>query len=268
MSAHLFHKVRQPAFAGMFYPGNPIELASMVRGFISDASPVAIEAPAKAFVLPHAGYIFSGAVAGTGYRVMEQERAVIRRIILLGPSHRMAFRGLALSAANSFATPLGEVSVDETSMSKVLDLPGVKVLEEAHTREHGLEVHLPFLQTALNQFTVVPLVVGEASEKEVSAVLEALWGGAETRIVISSDLSHYHDHTTAQQLDQQTAEDILTLRPVQTSQACGAHALNGLLHSARTHSLRPRVLDLRNSGDTAGDKSRVVGYGAFTFERR
>lgn len=268
MSAHLFHKVRQPAFAGMFYPSNPIELASVARSYISDANPVSCEAPAKAFVLPHAGYVYSGPVAGTGYRVMEHERAVIRRIILLGPSHRMAFRGLALSAANSFATPLGEVTVDEAGISKALDLPGVRILEEAHAHEHGLEVHLPFLQTALDQFILMPLVVGEASATEVSAVLEALWGGAETRIVISSDLSHYYDHTTAQQLDQQTAEDILNLRPVQATRACGAHALNGLLHSARTHSLRPRVLDLRNSGDTAGDKSRVVGYGAFAFERR
>lgn len=268
MSARLFHQVRQPAFAGMFYPGNPTELASVVRRCISDASPIPAEAPAKAFVLPHAGYVYSGPVAGTGYRAMEHERAVIRRIILLGPSHRMAFRGLALSASSSFATPLGEVPVDEAAVSKALTLPGVQILEEAHAHEHGLEVHLPFLQTALNQFAIVPLVVGEASATEVSAVLEALWGSAETRIIISSDLSHYHDHTTAQQLDQQTAEDILNLRPVKTTQACGAYPLNGLLHSARTHSLRPRLLDLRNSGDTGGDKSRVVGYGAFTFERR
>jgi len=252
----------------MFYPSNAIELASAVRSYISDGPPVATDAPAKAFVLPHAGYDYSGPIAGTGYRVMENERAVVRRIILLGPSHRLAFRGLALPEANTFATPLGEVAVDETAINQALDLPGVQILEEAHVREHSLEVHLPFLQTALNQFTLVPLFVGEANEAEVSTVLEALWGGAETRIVISSDLSHYYDHNTAQQLDRQTAEDILNLRPVQTSQACGANALNGLLHSARAHSLRPRMLDLRNSGDTAGDRSRVVGYGAFTFERR
>lgn len=268
MSAHRFHKVRPAAFAGTFYPSDATELRQLVRYCIANGVPDKHFTPAKAFLLPHAGYIYSGPVAGTGYRCLAQERSVVRRIILLGPSHRMSFKGLAVTHASAMATPMGEVPVDDAAVTKALELPFVELVEAAHEREHSLEVHLPFLQAALDWFSVVPLVVGDASEDKVSAALELLWGGAETRIIVSSDLSHYHDHATAQQLDRATAERITRLEPVTTQQACGANALNGLLHSTRTHGLRPRVLDLRNSGDTAGDKSRVVGYGAVAFERR
>lgn len=267
MSAQGFHTVRAPVFAGSFYPAYPSELRDIVRQCIANAQTVETSSPVKAFVLPHAGYIYSGPIAGTGYRCMEQECLVIRRVILLGPSHRVAFQGIATSQATRFATPLGEVPVDEPAMELTLKLPHVRPFEAAHEHEHSLEVHLPFLQTALDQFTLVPLVVGDATEEEVSTVLEALWGGPETRIVISSDLSHFHDYETAQQLDRETANHVTELSPVTTAQACGAMPLNGLLHSAREHELQARILDLRNSGDTAGDKSRVVGYGAFTFGR-
>jgi AmmeMemoRadiSam system protein B len=267
MSAHRFHKVRPAAAAGTFYPSDAAELRQLVRYCVANGVPDKSFSPAKAFILPHAGYIYSGSVAGTGYRCLEQERAVVRRIILLGPSHRMSFKGLAVTHASAMSTPIGDVPVDDAAITKALELPFVKLVEPAHEREHSLEVHLPFLQAVLDWFSVVPMLVGDASEAEVSTVLEMLWGGAETRIIVSSDLSHYHDHTTAQQLDRTTAERIARLEPVTTQQACGAQTVNGLLHSARKHGLRTRVLDLRNSGDTAGDKARVVGYGAFAFVR-
>jgi AmmeMemoRadiSam system protein B len=267
MSAHRFHKVRPAAFAGTFYPSDATELRQLVRYCMANGVPNGHFTPAKAFILPHAGYIYSGPVAGTGYRCLEHERAVVRRIILLGPSHRMSFKGLAVTHASAMATPMGEVPVDDTAVTKALELPFVQLVEPAHEREHSLEVHLPFLQVALDWFSVVPLIVGDASEDEVNVALELLWGGAETRIIVSSDLSHYHNHDTARQLDRKTANQITSLKRVNTDQACGALPVNGLLHSARTHGLRPRVLDLRNSGDTAGDKARVVGYGAFAFVR-
>jgi len=216
-------------------------------------------------VLPHAGYVYSGPVAGTGYHCLEEDRDMVSRVVLLGPSHRVAFNGIAVSSANAFATPLGEIPVDEAAVAEILEVPQVQLLEAAHQHEHSLEVHLPFLQVVLNQFTLVPLVVGDATELEVSAVLDRLWGGMETRVLISSDLSHYHDYATARRLDEQTADQIEHLKPVATDQACGAFPLNGLLCSARKHGLHPHRLDLRNSGDTAGDRSRVVGYGAFAF---
>ena len=268
MSAHRFHKIRPAAVAGTFYPSDAAELRQLVRYCIASGVPNESHSPAKAFILPHAGYIYSGPVAGTGYRCLEQERAVVRRIILLGPSHRMSFKGLAVTHVSAMATPMGDVPVDDAGVTKALELPFVDLVEPAHEREHSLEVHLPFLQTVLDWFSVVPLVVGDVSEDKVSAILEALWGGAETRIIVSSDLSHYHDHATAQQLDRKTAAQITRLEPVTIQQACGAQPVNGLLHAARRHGLRARALDLRNSGDTAGDKSRVVGYGAFAFERR
>lgn len=268
MSAHQFHQVRPPAFAGTFYPADPLELRQLVEFCLAGAIRCQNQGSAKAFVLPHAGYVYSGPIAGTGYRCLADERDVIQRIILLGPSHRLAFRGLAVSGANTFATPLGEIPVDEAAVLELLAWPQVQLLEAAHQHEHSLEVHLPFLQVVLNQFTLIPLVVGDATEREVAEVLEILWGGLETRIVISSDLSHYYDYATARRLDEQTAQRIEALEPVATEQACGAFPLNGLLCSARKHGLRPRLLDLRNSGDTAGDRSRVVGYGAFAFCQR
>ena len=266
MSASHFKRVRPPAVAGMFYPASAGELRELVQfslagGMRFGAHPAGI----KALVLPHAGLVYSGPVAGTGYLQLEPERDTVRRIILLGPSHRVAFAGLALSEATAFATPLGEVPVDAVGVDAVRGLPGVSTMEAAHAREHSLEVHLPFLQTVLGHFAVVPLVVGDATEAEVSAVLERLWGGPETCIVVSSDLSHYHEYSVAHRLDRETAGRIESLQAVTTDQACGAHPLNGLLRAARHHQLTARTLDLRNSGDTAGNRSRVVGYGAFAL---
>jgi len=265
MSACQFKRVRHPACAGSFYPGDAEELRQLVQFCLAGARRFTLHQPQKAFILPHAGFIYSGPVAGSGYLQLEKNRDEVQRVILLGPSHHVAFSGLAVSDANVFATPLGEIPVDEEAVDSLIDLPSVQVMEAAHAREHALEVHLPFLQTVLGHFYLVPLVVGHAHEDEVSAVLEKLWGGPETRIIVSSDLSHFHDYAVAHRLDMETAARIEKLQPVASDQACGSVPLNGLLHAARTYNLTPHTLDLRNSGDTAGNRSRVVGYGAFAF---
>ena len=265
MSACLFKRIRHPSCAGSFYPGAAGELRRLVQFCLAGARRSTLRHLQKAFILPHAGFIYSGPVAGSGYLQLEKDRDAVQRVILLGPSHHIAFDGLAVSDANVFGTPLGEIPVDDEAIESILEFPGVQVMEAAHAHEHALEVHLPFLQTVLGHFNLVPLVVGNACEAEVGAVLDQLWGGPETRIIISSDLSHFHDYAVAHRLDMETAARIGKLQPVAASQACGAAPLNGLLHAARDHGLTPHTLDLRNSGDTAGNRSRVVGYGAFAF---
>ncbi|MCU0772358.1 MAG: AmmeMemoRadiSam system protein B [Verrucomicrobia bacterium] len=256
------HEVRAPAVAGMFYPDEPSRLRRAIESYMS-GDPVSGLRAAKAYILPHAGYVYSGPVAGTGYRQLRAGRGHVRRVVLLGPSHRVAFQGLAVSRHDGFATPLGVVTVDREAIETLRDLPQVVELDRAHQHEHSLEVHLPFLQVALGEFKVVPLVVGEAGEREVAEVLDQLWGGPETCIIISTDLSHYQDYDTARRLDLETAGRIERLEPVAPEQACGAVALAGLLRAARTRRMTVHRLDLRNSGDTAGPRDRVVGYGAF-----
>jgi len=258
VSAH----ARPPAVAGTFYPRGGEELRRMVEQFIEEGADTA-QGPFKAFVLPHAGYIYSGPVAGTGYHLLSRDRETVRRIILLGPSHWVAFRGLGFSGHEAFATPLGVVPVDRQAIEALRDLPQVVEMDSAHEREHSLEVHLPFLQVALRDFTVVPLVVGDAEEAEVAAVLARLWDGNDTRVIVSSDLSHYHDYQTACLLDRKTAHYIEALTSVTPAQACGAIPLDGLLVEVRRRGMQMQTLDLRNSGDTAGPWDRVVGYGAF-----
>jgi MEMO1 family protein len=261
--------IRPAAVAGRFYPGNPLELRRLVGGLLAGAPRPTAPAP-KALIAPHAGFLYSGPIAASAYSQLAPNPAGphnIKRVVLLGPSHHVAFRGLAASSASAFATPLGQVPVDVEALNQALSLPGVSVLDEAHAREHCLEVQLPFLQTVLDQFSIVPLVAGEASAELTSRVLEALWNGPSTRLVVSSDLSHYQDFSTAQRLDGDTAEAIEALAPdrIQNNQACGHVPIRGLLLAARAHGLHARTLDLRNSGDTAGPRDRVVGYGAFAF---
>jgi AmmeMemoRadiSam system protein B len=205
-------------------------------------------------------------VAATAYALLKDHGAAIRRVVLLGPVHRVWVRGLALPAVDAFETPLGRVPLDAAAMAELLKLPQVEVNEAAHAWEHSLEVHLPFLQTLLKDFSLVPLAVGGASAEAVAEAMELVWGGDETLIVVSSDLSHYLPYEDARRIDADTARAILDLRTdLVGEQACGAHPVNGLLLAARRHHLRPHLLDLRNSGDTAGDHSRVVGYGAFAL---
>ncbi|MGD0261462.1 MAG: AmmeMemoRadiSam system protein B [Verrucomicrobiota bacterium] len=260
-------KVRPPAVAGRFYPGDPVELRQLITALLAQAPPATGPAP-KALIAPHAGYLYSGPIAASAYAQLIPARDQIKRIVLFGPSHYVALDGLATTSAEAFATPLGIVPVDVEAVRQVRSLPQVREFDEAHAREHSLEVQLPFLQCVLGAFTLVPLAVGEASPEEISQVLDALWDGPETRFVISSDLSHYHDFQTARRLDRATATAIEALKPagIGDERACGRMPIRGLLQAARRHGLRARTVDLRNSGDTAGPHDRVVGYGAFVFE--
>jgi len=259
-------KVREPAVAGMFYPADPTQLADMIRQFLNDADSQG-SCP-KAIVVPHAGYIYSGPIAANAYHLLQGSAAAIKRVVLLGPSHRVPLLGLAASSADFFSTPLGEVKIDQVAIEPLINAGLITRLDAAHAMEHSLEVQLPFLQTVLGDFHLIPLVVGDATPDQVSQVLEALWGGPETLIVISSDLSHYHDYKTAQRLDQATSQAIeeLALEAIGSENACGRHPLNGLIQLAKDKGLNARTIDLRNSGDTAGSKDEVVGYGAYAFD--
>lgn len=258
--------IREPAVAGMFYPGDARELHAMVQEMLRQV-PAIDEPPPKAIIAPHAGYIYSGPVAASAYARLHSVRKTIERVILLGPSHRVGFPGLATSSAAIFRTPLGDVPIDTETVARLAALPQVRPLDQAHQLEHSLEVHLPFLQESLDRFTLVPLVVGDASADEVADVLEQVWGGDETLIVISSDLSHYHDYDTAVRMDRETSRAIEQLRDeaLQYEDACGRTPITGLLRLARRKHLTVETIDLRNSGDTAGPRDQVVGYGAYLF---
>jgi AmmeMemoRadiSam system protein B/AmmeMemoRadiSam system protein A len=260
--------VRPAAVAGLFYPDEPRALAEAVAGYLEDA-PEAPPAPGfpKAIIVPHAGYVYSGPVAASAYDLLHPARGVVRRVVLLGPCHRVAVRGLALPAARAFDTPLGRVPVDEQAARGIRDLPQVVISAATHAQEHALEVQLPFLQRVLGEFSLVPLVVGSATPEQVAEVLERLWGGPETLIVISSDLSHYHAYEEARRIDGATVRAILGFDcAISHEQACGATPVSGALIAAKRKGLTPRLIDLRNSGDTAGGRDQVVGYASFALE--
>ena len=254
--------------AGKFYPGDPAELRDLISILLAQPRPPKTEAAPKAIIAPHAGYIYSGPIAASAYAQFAPARDLIKRIILLGPSHYIPFRGLAIPSVEAFATPLGTIPLDLGALRQIKALPQVCVLDEAHEREHSLEVQLPFLQMVLASFTLLPLAVGEAAPDEVAQVLEMLWGGSETRFVISSDLSHYHDLQVTRRLDHATARAIegLQAAALDEGSACGRIPIGGMLQAAQHRGLHARTLDLRTSGDTAGPRDRVVGYGAFAFQ--
>lgn len=263
-------RVRRPAVAGMFYPGEARRLAADVRRYLDEAEPPAAGLPRpKAVIAPHAGYPYSGPIAGSAFRALAPAAKTIRRVVLLGPSHRVPLRGLATPGADAFETPLGEVPVDPGLVAAAEEVPGVAPSPRAHAPEHSLEVELPFLQELLRESpgaTLLPLVVGDAGPGEVAAVLDAVWGGDETVIVVSSDLSHYLPYDEARRRDRATADKVLALdATLGPYDACGAAPANGLLAAAQAHGLEASLLDLRSSGDTAGDPTAVVGYGAFAF---
>jgi AmmeMemoRadiSam system protein B len=249
-------KIRDPAVAGMFYPADPAELRRMVEELLA-AEPAGAGPSPKAVIAPHAGYIYSGPTAAGAYARIRSDG--IRRVVLLGPSHRVFLNGVGASSAAEWSTPLGNVPVEAPA-----DIP---VNDIAHAEEHSLEVQLPFLQVVLDGFTLVPLVVGEASTEAVADILAALWGGDETLIVISSDLSHYENYETARQLDAAASRAITELDPegLNAGSACGRIPIRGLLHLAGQKGMRVEQVDLRNSGDTAGSRDQVVGYGAYAF---
>lgn len=265
----LHHATRPAAVAGQFYPQAAGALRAEVALALDGVGTPAPTVAPKMLLVPHAGYIYSGPVAGHAYATLAAGRERIRRVVLLGPAHRVPVRGLAAPTTAAFETPLGAVPIDHAALARLAALPQVVADDRPHAQEHSLEVQLPFLQTVLDRFTLVPLVVGRADAAEVAEVLAQLWGGEETLIVISSDLSHYLPYQHAQATDRDTVEAILRLdATLDHHQACGATPLAGALLAARERGLAPRLLDLRNSGDTAGDRSRVVGYCAMAFEPR
>lgn len=253
----------------MFYPSSAGELGAVVSAFLAEAeAALSFDAPVpKAIIAPHAGYIYSGANAALAYARLKPAADTIRRVILLGPCHRVAVRGLALSSADAFSTPLGDIPIDGKAELEIADLAQIQVFDASHAQEHSLEVHLPFLQSVLSDFKVLPLVVGDAPPSEIAQVLEILWGGPETLIVISSDLSHFLNYDAARELDARTCKAIESLSPdeIGTDQACGRYPVKGLLALANRRGLTVETLGLCNSGDTAGTKDRVVGYGAWAF---
>jgi len=262
--------IRPAAVAGSFYPRDGARLRAQLAEMLAVARAerkAPRRAPPKALIVPHAGYQYSGQVAARAYGLLEPFRALIRRVVLIGPSHRVAFRGVALPSVDAFWTPLGPVEVDHDAGAPICVLPRVQVSDAPHAWEHALEVQLPFLQTVLDEFRVVPLVVGQATPRDVAEILDMLWGDERTLIVVSSDLSHYHEYALAAQIDSATVASLLELDPViDHEQACGATANDAMILCAKRRGLRPRLIDLRNSGDTAGARDRVVGYCSIAFD--
>jgi MEMO1 family protein len=260
--------IRPPAVAGTFYPAGAARLRAMVEDHVAAAHGAGSGRTPKALIAPHAGYVYSGPVAGRAFAALGAGAAKLRRVVVIGPAHYVPLRGLARPTAAAFRTPLGEVPLDEAAATTLRELPQVATNDEPHEPEHGIEVELPFLQVLLGEFVLVPLVVGEAAPEEVAAVLERLWGGSETLLVISSDLSHYEPYARAREHDATTAAAIERLDGAALGplDACGWLAVAGLLHEARRRGLAARRLDLRSSGDTAGPKDAVVGYGAWAFD--
>ncbi len=258
--------LRPAAVAGSFYPADPGELRHAVNSYLQEFySEQKKDRPApKVIIAPHAGYVYSGRVAANAYSRLIDAKPAITRVVLLGPSHHIGFEGIAVSSATAYQTPLGNIPIDSSAISEVLTLARTGFLDDAHRQEHSLEVHLPFLQQVLGKFSLVPLVVGDATKEDVASVLETMWGGPETLIVISSDLSHFHAYDNARLIDSRTSEKILNLdASLIGEEACGARPLNGLLHLLKEKGQRLEQLLVQNSGDTVGDKARVVGYGSY-----
>jgi len=258
--------IRPAAVAGLFYPDDGDSLRAEVQTLLAGASTGTDTVPTKAVIVPHAGYIYSGPIAASAYAHLLGQGGSIRRVILLGPSHHIGFHGVALPHSNGFATPLGVIPVDMAAIRLIADAPGVVFDDRPHACEHSLEVQLPFLQSILGDFSIVPLCLGQVDPSVVGNLLETLWGGPETLIVASSDLSHYHPYASAQAIDRQSMAQIQAFQAnLLPQQACGCTAINALLLAASQHGLIPVIRDIRNSGDTAGDRNRVVGYAAVSF---
>lgn len=258
-----FPTIRKPAVAGLFYEADASRLQHHIARLMGEVRPEVQPAPA-ALIVPHAGYVYSGKTAAAAYACLAPIRDSVRRVLLFGPAHRVYLEGMALPTADIFATPLGDVPIDLDGAARIARLPGVSVSDEAHRQEHSLEVQLPFLQTVLGDFSLVPVVVGRCPAVTVAAAMDLLWDEPGTLLVVSTDLSHFHAYEEAVRLDSATCDRLLARATnLNGEQACGSYALNGLMHSAGRRSLRVELLDLCNSGDTAGDRDRVVGYGSF-----
>ncbi|MBU0499089.1 MAG: AmmeMemoRadiSam system protein B [Gammaproteobacteria bacterium] len=258
--------VKRPAVAGLFYPAEPDQLRRDVDAFLTEAPPRAGLMP-RAMIVPHAGYVYSGSIAGSAYRQLSLLDHPVERVVMLGPAHRVPVLGIAVHGADYFRTPLGDVPLDRALLDGLLNLPFVHSMDPAFTQEHCLEVQLPFLQEVLGDFSLAPMLVGQCGYREVDQVLERIGAGPETLILISSDLSHYHPYEEARRMDAGASRAIEALEPeaLQYDHACGRIPIGGLLLFARRHRLRAVTLDQRNSGDTAGPRNQVVGYGAYVF---
>lgn len=258
--------IRPTAIAGQFYTSDANKLSDQLDGFLNGSNANNLTAP-KAIIVPHAGYVYSGPCAAEAYATLLKNAEIITRVILLGPCHRVAVQGIATSSARLWRTPLGDVKIDRAAVDALHKLPFVVENDDAHAKEHSLEIHLPFLQKTLGDFALVPLAVGNCSNKEIAGLLGKFWGGPETLIVISTDLSHFHDYPTAQKMDRQTAAAIEAFdwKEIGRDQACGRIPMSGLLTYAKEKDMRVERVGLCNSGDTAGDKSRVVGYGSWVL---
>jgi MEMO1 family protein len=275
MTGRVDVRVRPPAVAGLFYPDHPDELRTTLARLLGRAcshthAPDGLAAP-KAIIAPHAGYTYSGPIAASAYERVATLDRVVERVLLLGPAHRVLLDGAAVPSVEAFATPLGLVEIDRQARDIALDCPAIHVDDIAHSAEHSLEVHLPFLQHVLGAgVRVLPIVVGTDSAATVGAAIDALWGGPETLIVVSTDLSHYEPYDIAQRHDRRTADAIVAgaFNEIRPEDACGAYPVRGLLAAAQRRELDAELLDLRNSGDTAGTHDRVVGYGAFALTPR
>lgn len=259
--------IRKPAVAGLFYPADPSELALALDRAFAEAHPAPAQVRPRALIVPHAGYVYSGAIAASGYRLLAPLRAAITRVVLLGPSHRVYVTGMAVSGADAFATPWGLVRLDRAACDELTRRRGVRMDDEPHAREHSLEVHLPFLQHVLGDFRLIPLAVGHSRPPDIAELIEWLWADDTTLIVVSTDLSHYDPYEVAQRRDRRTADAIVATdaAAIGDLDACGAHPLRGLLVAAAHAGLTVTEIDVRNSGDTAGDPNRVVGYGSFVL---
>ncbi|MEN8174618.1 MAG: AmmeMemoRadiSam system protein B [Pseudomonadota bacterium] len=258
--------IRYPSVAGLFYPGDAAKLRHDIKDFMDAAGALAGNPP-KAIVAPHAGYIYSGQVAGYSYAAIHELSRRVTRVLVFAPAHRYPFRGMAVPSQDAFSTPLGEIPLDDPGIETALTHPQVSRLDRAFDGEHAIEVQLPFLQQSLEEFSLVPILVGATSEDAVAEVMNLLWGGGETLIVISSDLSHYLSYEQAKSQDGVTRQHIehLHSESLTGNHACGYLPLRGLLRVARERELEVRTLDMRNSGDTAGPRNQVVGYGAYAF---
>lgn len=258
-------RVRKAALAGSFYPADRTELTRTLESLLSEARFQG--SPPKALIVPHAGYIYSGSTAALAYAGLREKADKINRVVLLGPAHRVHTRGIAASSASTFETPLGPVDIDLPTIRRIASLPQVTISDESHAQEHSIEIHLPFLQSCLRRFKLIPLVVGDASAEDVAEVLSLLWGGDETLVLISSDLSHFHEYGHAKKLDMKTAHSIENFNygAINSQSACGCRPMNGLLKLAAQRDMKIQRLGMCNSGDTAGHKNRVVGYGAWSL---
>ena len=266
--------VRPPAVASLFYPGEAAELKQNLREMLDEASEAEDpneDLPAdqylKALIVPHAGYVYSGTTAALAYHLLRKNRDDFHRILLLGPAHRVWLEGIAFPGTDAFETPLGRIPLAKQQIRELLRFPEVQLRDDAHQDEHCLEVQLPFLQEILNEFELIPAVVGEISPDSLSGLLENLLEDPQNLLLLSTDLSHFHSYSEAQAIDQKTAEAIESFEDekILPEQACGAHPLRGLLRHARIQGWKIQRLGLCNSGDTAGSKDRVVGYGAWAL---